>query len=61
MLFQKKCELKLFINLVSSNTLVFLAFHDFKVVDKFQMMFADEFLTGRIALKEPFTSFILMF
>ena len=39
--------------------MAFLAFHDFKVIDKFQMMFADKFLTGRIALKEPLTIYII--
>mgnify|MGYP007022730070 CR=1 FL=1 len=39
--------------------MVSLAFHDFKVVVKFQMMFADDFLTGRLALKEPLTIYII--
>ena len=39
--------------------MMFLAFHDFKVIVKFQMMFADEFLTGRIALKEPLTIYTI--
>ena len=39
--------------------MVFLAFHDFKVIVKFQMMFADEFLTERITLKEPLTIYII--
>ena len=59
MLFKKKCKLELFINLVFVSFNGILAFHDFKVVVKFQTMFTDEFLTGRIALQEPLTIYII--